>query len=77
MACPFLFCSELAVTSKSFYGFNLYLSERLVYIGLRNIDAGEKKILREHSIKAFRSGQVWYWKGRGDHVNPTEIDPFT
>ncbi|GAP90866.1 putative arginase [Rosellinia necatrix] len=26
---------------------------KLVYIGLRDVDAGEKKILREHGIKAF------------------------
>lgn len=28
-------------------------TKRLVYIGLRDIDRGEKKILREHGIKAF------------------------
>ena len=28
-------------------------TKKLVYIGLRDIDAGEKKILREHGIKAF------------------------
>lgn len=27
--------------------------KKLVYIGLRDIDKGEKKILREHGIKAF------------------------
>lgn len=27
--------------------------KKLVYIGLRDIDRGEKKILREHNIKAF------------------------
>ncbi|KAF2134461.1 Ureohydrolase [Dothidotthia symphoricarpi CBS 119687] len=27
--------------------------KKLVYIGLRDIDSGEKKILREHGIKAF------------------------
>lgn len=27
--------------------------KKIVYIGLRDIDAGEKKILREHGIKAF------------------------
>ncbi|KAH0238836.1 Ureohydrolase, partial [Aureobasidium melanogenum] len=27
--------------------------KKLVYIGLRDIDRGEKKILREHGIKAF------------------------
>lgn len=28
-------------------------SKKLVYIGLRDIDKGEKKILRDHNIKAF------------------------
>ncbi|KAH7107606.1 Ureohydrolase [Auriculariales sp. MPI-PUGE-AT-0066] len=28
-------------------------ADRLVYIGLRDIDAGEKQILRQHGIKAF------------------------
>lgn len=28
-------------------------TKKLVYIGLRDIDKGEKKILREHNIKAF------------------------
>ena len=28
-------------------------TKKLVYIGLRDIDRGEKKILREHGIKAF------------------------
>ena len=27
--------------------------KKLVYIGLRDVDSGEKKILREHGIKAF------------------------
>ena len=32
--------------------------DRLVYIGLRDVDAGEKKILREHGIKAFSMHEV-------------------
>ena len=28
-------------------------TKKLVYIGLRDVDRGEKKILREHGIKAF------------------------
>lgn len=28
-------------------------TQKLVYIGLRDVDKGEKKILREHGIKAF------------------------
>lgn len=32
--------------------------ERLVYIGLRDVDAGEKEILRKHNIKAFSMHDV-------------------
>lgn len=32
---------------------NLISTKKLVYIGLRDIDRGEKLILREHGIKAF------------------------
>jgi len=32
---------------------NLISTRKLVYIGLRDIDSGEKLILREHGIKAF------------------------
>ncbi|KAJ2715604.1 Arginase, catabolizes arginine to ornithine and urea [Coemansia spiralis] len=32
--------------------------ERLVYIGLRDVDAGEKAILREHGIKGFSMHDV-------------------
>ena len=28
-------------------------TSKIVYIGLRDVDAGEKKILREHNIKAY------------------------
>jgi arginase len=33
-------------------------TKKLVYIGLRDIDKGEKKILREHGIKAFSMHDV-------------------
>ncbi|KAI8979078.1 arginase [Mycotypha africana] len=36
----------------------LLRTDRLVYIGLRDIDAPEKKILREHNIKAFSMHHV-------------------
>lgn len=32
---------------------NMLSTTKLVYIGLRDVDAGEKKILAEHGIKAF------------------------
>lgn len=50
--------------------------ERLVYIGLRDVDAGEKLILRENKIKAFSMHEVdKYGIGKVvemalDHVNP-------
>jgi len=56
--------------------------ESLVYIGLRDIDAGEKKILREHNIKAFSMHEVdKYGIGKVvdmalDHVNPKRDRPI-
>jgi arginase len=56
--------------------------ERLVYIGLRDVDAGEKKILREHNIKAFSMHEVdKYGIGKVvdmalDHVNPNRDRPI-
>ncbi|PFH54246.1 hypothetical protein AMATHDRAFT_53123 [Amanita thiersii Skay4041] len=50
--------------------------ERLVYIGLRDIDAGERRILKENNIKAFSMHEVdKYGIGKVvemalDHVNP-------
>ncbi|KAI6127717.1 Ureohydrolase [Pisolithus thermaeus] len=56
--------------------------ERLVYIGLRDLDAGEKRILRENNIKAFSMHEVdKYGIGRVmdmalDHVNPNRDLPI-
>jgi len=56
--------------------------ERLVYICLRDVDAGEKKILREHNIKAFSMHEVdKYGIGKIvdmalDHVNPKRDRPI-
>jgi len=56
--------------------------ERLVYIGLRDVDSGEKKILREHNIKAFSMHHVdKYGIGKVvemalDHVNPKRDRPI-
>ena len=56
--------------------------ERLVYIGLRDVDTGEKKILREHNIKAFSMHEVdKYGIGKVvdmalDHVNPERDRPI-
>lgn len=57
-------------------------SERLVYIGLRDVDPGEKKILRQHNIKAFSMHEVdKYGIGKVvdmalDHVNPNRDRPI-
>ncbi|KAI6132015.1 Ureohydrolase [Pisolithus croceorrhizus] len=54
----------------------------LVYIGLRDLDAGEKRILRENNIKAFSMHEVdKYGIGRVmdmalDHVNPNRDLPI-
>lgn len=56
--------------------------DRLVYIGLRDVDAGEKRLLREHGIKAFSMHEVDAF-GIGavvqkalDHVNPRRDRPI-
>lgn len=33
-------------------------ADRLVYIGLRDVDKGEKEILKKHNIKAFSMHEV-------------------
>ena len=38
---------------------------KLVYIGLRDVDAGEKRILRENGIKAFSMFDIDRYVGRG------------
>ncbi|KAI0093905.1 Ureohydrolase [Irpex rosettiformis] len=55
---------------------------KIVYIGLRDVDAGEKKILRENGIKAFSMHEVDK-HGIGkvvelalDHVNPKRDLPI-
>lgn len=56
--------------------------DRLVYIGLRDIDAGEKRILKENNIKAFSMHEVdKYGIGKVvemalDHVNPKRELPI-
>ncbi|KAF9463238.1 arginase [Collybia nuda] len=60
----------------------LLKAERLVYIGLRDVDVGEKRILRENNIKAFSMHDVdKYGIGRVvemalDHVNPKRDLPI-
>jgi arginase len=56
--------------------------ENLVYIGLRDVDAGEKKILRDNKIKAFSMHEVdRYGIGKVvemalDHINPDRNKPI-
>lgn len=54
---------------------------RIVYIGLRDVDSGEKRILKEQGIKAFSMHEVDRW-GIGrvvemalEHVNPKRDRP--
>lgn len=78
--CPVSFLLGLQGTDVE--PFNTWVSRKpmldaqsLVYIGLRDIDAGERKILREHNIKAFSMHHVdKYGIGKVvdmalDHVN--------
>lgn len=55
---PVSFLTGLATEEREeFFGWlgpdNLISVKKLVYIGLRDVDAGEKRILRENGIKAF------------------------
>ncbi|TFK30052.1 arginase [Coprinopsis marcescibilis] len=60
----------------------LLRTDSLVYIGLRDVDAGEKAILRQHNIKAFSMHEVdRYGIGKVvemalDHVNPNRDRPI-
>ncbi|KAG5637759.1 hypothetical protein H0H81_003326 [Sphagnurus paluster] len=60
----------------------LLKADRLVYIGLRDVDAAEKRILRENNIKAFSMHEVdKYGIGKVvemalDHVNPNRDRPI-
>ncbi|KAJ2634505.1 Arginase, catabolizes arginine to ornithine and urea, partial [Coemansia sp. RSA 1694] len=57
-------------------------TDSLVYIGLRDVDSGEKALLRKHGIKAFSMHDVdRYGIGRVvemalDHVNPARTRPI-
>lgn len=56
--------------------------DHLVYIGLRAVDAGEKRLLKENNIKAFSMHEVdKYGIGKVvemalDHVNPNRDRPI-
>ncbi|RKP06055.1 arginase [Thamnocephalis sphaerospora] len=82
--CPVAFL--LGLTRGQVPGFDwvepILRKERLVYIGLRDVDAGEKRILREQGIRAFSMHEVdKYGIGRVvemalDHVNPQRNLPI-
>ncbi|KAG6851284.1 hypothetical protein H0H93_011720 [Arthromyces matolae] len=60
----------------------LLTTDRVVYIGLRDVDGGEKRILRENNIKAFSMHEIdKYGIGKVvemalDHVNPKRDRPI-
>ncbi|KAK3813146.1 MAG: Ureohydrolase [Benniella sp.] len=57
--CPVSFLLGIAGQVKEFSWVKPCLRpEQIVYIGLRDVDAGEKKILRENGIKAFSMHEV-------------------
>ena len=60
---PVAFLTGLAVEKRQdVFGWlkdeHMISTKKLVYIGLRDVDKGEKKILREHGIKAFSMHDV-------------------
>ena len=60
----------------------LLKTDRLVYIGLRDVDAAEKRILRENNVKEFSMHEVdKYGIGKVvemalEHVNPNRDRPI-
>lgn len=80
---PVSFLLGLDKSLSEYQWINRYLpANRLVYIGLRDVDSGEKKILRENGIKAFSMHEVDKF-GIGkvvemalDHVNPKRDLPI-
>lgn len=80
---PVSFLLGLNPNIAEYQWINRYISaKRLVYIGLRDVDAGEKKILKEHGIRAFSMHEVdKYGIGKVvemalDHVNPKRDLPI-
>ncbi|KAL0081421.1 arginase [Phycomyces blakesleeanus] len=81
--CPVSFLTGIAGSHPDFAWVKpLLKTNRLVYIGLRDVDAAEKKILRDYKIKAFSMHHVDRY-GIGnivemalDHVNPKRDLPI-
>ncbi|KAI8833932.1 arginase [Chytridium lagenaria] len=60
--CPVAFLTGLAGKVETFEWLKPCLPKnRIVYIGLRDLDAPEKKILRDNNIKAFSMHEVDRW----------------
>lgn len=81
--CPLSFLTGIANDHPDFVWVKPCLkTDRLVYIGLRDVDDAEKKILKDLGIKAFSMHHVDKW-GIGkvldmalDHVNPSRDRPI-
>ncbi|KAI9498250.1 arginase [Zychaea mexicana] len=81
--CPIAFLTGIAEDHPDFRWVKPCLdAQRLVYIGLRDVDVGEKKIIKDHNIKAFSMHHVDKW-GIGkvldmalNHVNPDRNRPI-
>ncbi|KAI8902805.1 arginase [Globomyces pollinis-pini] len=57
--CPVSFLMGIGPKVKAFDWLKPCLKkDRIVYIGLRDVDSGEKKLLKEHGIKAFSMHDV-------------------
>ncbi|GAA5798424.1 arginase [Helicostylum pulchrum] len=81
--CPLSFLTGIADHHPDFEWVQpLLKTDRLTYIGLRDIDEGEKKIIRDLNIKAFSMHHVdKYGIGKVvdmalDHVNPNRDLPI-
>lgn len=81
--CPVSFVMGLAGNVPEFSWIkNVLRPDRIVYIGLRDVDEPEKKIIKENGIKAFSMHHVdRYGIGKVvemalDHVNPNRDRPI-
>ncbi|KAF8931876.1 Arginase, catabolizes arginine to ornithine and urea [Haplosporangium gracile] len=81
--CPVSFLLGIASQAKELSWVKLCLTpDRLVYIGLRDVDPGEKKILKQYRIKAFpmhkidKYGIAKVVQIALDHVSPNGARPI-
>ncbi|KAI7866820.1 arginase [Spinellus fusiger] len=81
--CPVSFLAGITNDHPDFMWVKPLLNiQKIVYIGLRDVDEGEKKILKEYNIKAFSMHHVdRYGIGQVvemalDHVNPNRDLPI-